>query len=1121
MKKWLAIFLALLFALAMIHPAAAQDPTPTPPAAKMHVVLHVDDPWSMGVYVESGSVTCITIEGGFYTLSAIGTATFDTNDYTCQGELSWHIYYGYGGSHHSGGEIKADVFDTDPFYYDADFQSNYTVTLYTNESGTAPAVITPEAGYGLTHGGAGHTEDAVHVVTYIYIHDSTMPPCGTDWESGGVVASGTIAATNETGVAATLAMASEYRLTVSGGPWNDGVADRHDTALKIGSDDWIPTSDFAANPDGPADCTKGDPLDPNKVVLYFHATDVDWKIRVNDVAGEFGDNTGSMDFVLELMQVPSPTGCQSQYLRGALIASGNIQATSSTGVHPGYSTKESPYFTGNWIEILTSGGPWRDANIPPDLYTIAIKNSDGSWSELSAAHNTACFTPNGDYVDAWYQLPDSSGIDLRVDDPGEVFGNNWGSMNYTIYASTYSPVPPGGCDDLYSLGTLIKTVTAPANAKWGVQVGDIFSGKEIGKESQAFYAIETSGFWNDGSTPEVWGGLAASSVSSTIADWYDLATFPTVACAVQLDPAGHWRVYIPDNKDADNYWVRAQENLDDTWANNSGSLQFKIYRATYYKVPGYEPGPMPGPGGCDPYYTPGSPEAAVTIQGNDDNGVALPALTSGKVYAVATSAGPWSNDGDPSYEVAISPDNGANWYNLSAWTSAVCAESVVDENHILVYFQALAGRQYRLRVYDPGENFTDNTDSIDYKLYEHVTVTQTGDCSDDYVLKQITVSDPYIPAANPGGVKIPLNKESGPDSVYAIEIGSSDYWNYVATPDEQRYDAQISGDNGSTWDAFAPGLTMGICIIQSKEDPDSGEDYQKLYRIYFHPPNGALKMRVNQLDPGAVEGKLKYTLYGTQPKEQPCTDCNNPTPPGWQAECYESYLRPSYLFKLAAFQLPSIDFGALGSITFPVINVPVPAVDDWIAYLQWTVRSYFAWCPEHTAALAAIPLSFNSYEPFGTIAEVNTAIDLLDQKLELQKEQGGENSFAPYSVIFATGGGEGGAAGWQGLLPVLDKESPWAWSGSGPLETHIGENVTFDPATAAPAGGESDYVSYCKSIFDAKFGATTSAAMCAMTYVARSLPFVWILIQLGMDVGSVVGIIAYIQKRWIDPRMSA
>lgn len=125
------------------------------------------------------------------------------------------------------------------------------------------------------------------------------------------------------------------------------------------------------------------------------------------------------------------------------------------------------------------------------------------------------------------------------------------------------------------------------------------------------------------------------------------------------------------------------------------------------------------------------------------------------------------------------------------------------------------------------------------------------------------------------------------------------------------------------------------------------------------------------------------------------------------------------------------------------------------------------------------------------------------------------------SSPYPPGGGESGGAGWQGLLPSVGADSPWGWSGSGPLETHVGENVTWDPVSSVPYGGEADYVNYCKAIAEAHFGGVLGSSMCAMTYVARAVPMLWILIQLAMDIGSVLGIITYVQKRWVDPRMSA
>lgn len=1122
MKKLLAIFLALLTAVAMTSPAAADDPTPTPtpqpPAEKMDVTVLLAA-HQQSTHPISGSVQCTTIEGGFYEVSTLGAVSFETADFTCLGEVTWSIAYYYGGAHWSAGGIDVIVSNTDPYYYDADFQTTHDLW------GSGTNGVGEVASGQVTHGGWGHTGLEENVVSYIYVHDSTRAPCSEQWDDVSEVASGAIDATLENGVGATLVVTNEYKLSVWGGPWNDSIADRYDTALKIGTDDWQSLADFVEDKESSADCTEGDPLDPNKVTVYFEATDVDWRIRVNDIAAQFADNTGAMQYSLDLVQGASPTGCENQFLQGAALQSGSINAQLEAGVynHAPPAAGPDPWLAGNWIQIVTSGGPWNDG-ADPARYDIAIKNPDNTWSELSSDTYSACHTENGNYITVWYQLPTSSGVYLRVNDSAGQFANNSGSMGYAIYTASYSPAPPAGCAELYQLGALVKTVTAPANYQGGVQVGDLYTAKEVGV--QEYYAIETSGVWYDNNVPEVWGGLAASADQPEAGDWYDTWMFPTAACAVMLDPIGHWRVYIPVDNNANDYWVRTQEHLDSTWTNNSGSLQFKIYKATYFRVPDYEPGPMPDPGVCDGYYTPGTPDPASHISATDENGVALPALTSGKIYAVETSAGPWHEGDDDvdSYEVAISTDGGSTWENLVDFASAACAQSD-DGDHIRVYFQALAGRHYRLRVYDPYDSFSaesGNSGSIDYKLYQNVVVVHSGSCADNYNLHQVTVSNPMIPGLAIDGVKLP-DVGIGDNQVYAIEIASSDYWYALLSPGEHRFDAQISTDNGSTWSVFGPAWSQALCVVQAKEAADGAQEWEQVYRIYFTGPSGVTKMRINSNDEVfGGGGALKYILYKAEEKEVPCKECNNPIPPGWQSECYENYLRPTYLFKNVNFQLPSISFGALGTVTFPVFGVPLPAVDDWIAYLQWTVRSYFAWCPEHTAALAAIPTSFDSLEPFGTLAEVNSAIDLLNERLDQFQASGGEGAgYAPYSVIFNSGGGESGGADWQGLLPVVSADSPWAWSGSGPLETHIGEDVTWDPNTAAPSGGQAEEMQYCTDIFIHRFGDAASVGICTMVVLVKQLPKVWNIIQLALDVGAVIILYFYLRNNWIDLRMAA
>jgi hypothetical protein len=529
-------------------------------------------------------------------------------------------------------------------------------------------------------------------------------------------------------------------------------------------------------------------------------------------------------------------------------------------------------------------------------------------------------------------------------------------------------------------------------------------------------------------------------------------------------------------------------------------------------------------------------------------------MASGHVYAVETTLGPWSNGGTSSYEVAISENGGGNWTNLMAFPSSVCAESP-DGNHLLVYFQALAGRSYRLRVYDPGDDFTDNTGSISVILYNHVVVgiAPWQTCGDNYSLTQIAVANNVIPAnsmdlVHPKGtpVTIPLT----PGSNYAIEISQSSGWYLLGSPGTLYFASDISKDNGSNWSAFGPSLSgsssfAATCVIQTNQATSAD---QATYRVYFTAGNGIYQMRVDVTGHdsiGLFGGNLNYILYSTSPvvtQNPPPGSPGSPiiTPPEWDLACYESYLRPSGFFEDMNFQIPSISFGSLGTVTFPIIPLPIPAIDQWISYLEWSVRSYFAWCAEDSAALSAITTTLNGYEPFGTINDTVAIMRTLQNNLATLQTSGGEGqAYTPYSVMFNSGGGESGGSSWQGILPVLGSDSPWMggqlkWGSSG--GTSGGENAQGGPFTSsqiatgsspitelpqvqstnASPSNANTYYYYCVGVLAPHVGQGTAVGECGALSLAKTAPLVWTLVQLIADASAVFMFVLYIQKKWVD-----
>lgn len=1152
----LSLCMALVIAATMAMPASADDPTPTPtatqtpsptptstPLPKMHVTVatHVDS----GVG-STGTVVCTTIEGGYYVLSVNENASFDTTDFTCLGEIITTESSAYDYSHCPTEPWKAQTYIhitvtySGTIYYDADLQTSGSWVYWDHNPVDAPG----DVGTGEKSGTVIHRSYAYEcgpfwstetLSNYVYVHDTAKEPCDQEYEDEETIAQGIIQATDEDGEDETLESGEEYRLKVFGGPWTDPLVSRRDTAVRFGSgDDWTPLSDFINGDD--SNCTQGDPLDPTILSVVFTAPGTYFAIRVNDLDGQFADNTGNMHYTLQHVKPAGGLGtCEKQFARGALITSGVIPANWPQGVHPATGADPTVWKAGKWIEIVTKDGPWHNGEIPDNLYDVAIKNPQtGAWELLQDATFHVCSDIGEMYVHTYYQLPNSNGIDLRVwDDEDAAFANNTGSMGYEIYTASRN-WDPGDCAAQFDIGDLIKTVNVPGNAELGLPVGTLYYGRDVTGGEEVFdtdyIAIETQYLWMNGAIPDASGGIAVGPDPGTD-DFDDLTVSTLVECSAPTDAVGHVIVFIPYDANADNYWVR-DEDEGGNWSDNSEYMQFKFYRATLLRPPEYTPGDMPGPGICDALYTKGDPGATYTLFGVMDDYVTLPTLTSGQIYGLEISAGPWLNNAVESYEVEINDGvvgGGTHEFNMVAWPEAACAQSA-DGLHLLLFFKALAGRQYKLRVYDPGAVFTDNDDEINVILYDNVNVPviPPPKCSENYGLTDIGVTDPYIPGA-PGGVEIP-SISIGSGNKYALEITEEDYYYYVGAPSEHRFDADISTDNGANWETFNSDWSAGECVIRLNT---SSNDYELRYRIYFTAPaSGKIKMRrsyAGGLDPLLTLGKLSYRLYGatyTPPGEPP--DDDDPIyPPKFRAVCIENYRRPSSLVKWSSLSLGSITFGSLGTVYFGSIPLPLPAVDDWIAYLQWTVRNFFAWCPQHTAVLLSIPIMMEDYEPFGTMTELNTAIDNLNTKIESMQSTGGEGeSYVPYSFIFDSGGGETGSDTWQGLFPSPGENSPWAWDGYSTPEPYVSTPIEFDPygemvSGAEAVGGETDYVNYCKAIFEAHFGVAVGGAMCVLTNYARMVPLFWIVFQVFFDMGALAGLVKYFISNWIDPRMSA
>jgi hypothetical protein len=263
-------------------------------------------------------------------------------------------------------------------------------------------------------------------------------------------------------------------------------------------------------------------------------------------------------------------------------------------------------------------------------------------------------------------------------------------------------------------------------------------------------------------------------------------------------------------------------------------------------------------------------------------------------------------------------------------------------------------------------------------------------------------------------------------------------------------------------------------------------------------------------------GGIYYTLYTTSthdgPGPVPPYDPTGPYPfgPGPWGGCNQSCTQPGSFWSIAPFSLGSISFGSLGTVTFPTISIPLPNVGGWVDYARCAMTVYLSWCPSHTQILLATINNLRNREPFGTFSEMADVYMMLGSDVDTMSQYGGENNFAPRSVVF--GGDSGGQEGpvFPGLFPVLSDDSPWKTG-----------NFDLQPALDQSGGGDIDmraaYVDYCQSVFISRLG-MSAWGFCSILGLSRYAigDTFWLMIQFAADVSLLIGFFLWVKHNWVD-----
>jgi hypothetical protein len=361
-------------------------------------------------------------------------------------------------------------------------------------------------------------------------------------------------------------------IETSNGPWYDGTTAGYEGAMDDG--DGTGFFNLVDYPD--ATCAvEIDPLGHVRAYWPHSSAMEEYLFRVND--DDFNDNSGALTYTIYQsinQQVTDPDDelgdgvCDAGFTYDVDSAvSITINATNSTGVL-------LPLIeSGDMFAVVSSGGPWTNDGV--NSYELGISDDNGAtWVEFPDYAGQLCAQEGAtaDHAMVWLRGAEGHRYRMRVWDEGGVYSDNAGTMTITVYSAVTDINPWNSCAADYKLTEIELTEAEraiPANLSEGILINRITSGT-------GFYSIEIVG-----------GPWAAGEVESFLADvsddggitWQDLGTADFAECIVVTNgdtgADALYRIYF--SVQGGPYRLRVAG--DTSWMANTGSLEYRLYRA--------------------------------------------------------------------------------------------------------------------------------------------------------------------------------------------------------------------------------------------------------------------------------------------------------------------------------------------------------------------------------------------------------------------------------------------------------------------------------------------------------------------------------------------------------------
>jgi hypothetical protein len=859
-----------------------------------------------------------------------------------------------------------------------------------------------------------------------------------------------------------------YMLHVADGPWNDGTADRIDAAVSTnGGSSWQSIADFAAG----ALCVDEDPLNPGYFFIYFSAPSTSIRIRANDTAGAFANNTNDIDtpfrYQIGLAYALVDQTCESQFTYDdseifasiALLNSSDADGQRAADAFTHYDV----FQPGEWYAVEVTSGTWQDNGgaAKTDLQYVfnGLTASGGDWEDLAAGSPLVqCVHSTEDIV--FVQAIDTT-LNLRADDLDSNFANNTGTMTVHVYHALRER-PSETCEMRFALDDLVRADSVDGNQSNGkvfaLTVGSAVTNNDNpeaflsgGLVPGAWYALETTG--------GPWGYLAnyhydmaiaqetAGSIGTTPSgDWGPLADWEMADCNIQTDPLGHRLVYFQMPVAGAEQW-KLRVNGSGSFFLNSGSMSWNLYRV---RDLGFTPD-----GICDYTYsetdkiTP-TPQivAAITVNGGPLT------LSANTFYAVEILGEDYQWQDDPAgpdhTDMEISLNNGQTWSDIPGG-NVLCTQTAGA--NLVFFIHTGADPQVKLRV--NSTTFPNNSGQMGWNIYTAEAGTSvTGCTTDGYSVSQLGPWE-WIPVQDETGRTITSTTASYAEigglvagNTYVIETNRGG-WTDGETEIEH-FGAEVSSDGGVTW---AP-------MDGTNPDVQCWEALSMKYRkIEITVIDGQeWRIRVADTDTATFTdngGRLAYTLKG---------------------------------LVLPDDEIVQGSFNLMGCNT-PAVSPSISEVDSftglanylagWFDYSVASFVNFFAWCPDNTAALSLFGTDLTEREPFATLDEFDAALN--DVKNELNSYDWG--STEDYSVLDKPPA-ESAAMINDYVFGEMPDDSPWV----------NGDLVDLSPVEVT------DYYENCTWAAADYVGPRLAGGVCFASNWAKEVGFTFY-IQLMLDVG--------------------